>query len=75
MAITIPTWLTIFRILTIPVMVATFYWDHPKSHYITTTVFVLGALTDILDGWVARRCAACYRHDSAAPWRCWRPSS
>jgi CDP-diacylglycerol--glycerol-3-phosphate 3-phosphatidyltransferase len=55
MAITIPTWLTIFRILTIPVMVATFYWDHPKSHYITTTVFVLGALTDILDGWVARR--------------------
>ena len=41
MAITIPTWLTIFRILTIPVMVATFYWDHPKSHYIATTVFGL----------------------------------
>ena len=55
MAITIPTWLTIFRIFTIPVMVATFYWGHPQSHFITTFVFVLGALTDWLDGWIARK--------------------
>jgi CDP-diacylglycerol--glycerol-3-phosphate 3-phosphatidyltransferase len=55
MTITIPTWLTLFRILTIPLMVATFYWQHPHSHIITTFVFTLGALTDILDGWVARR--------------------
>ncbi|WP_297799799.1 CDP-diacylglycerol--glycerol-3-phosphate 3-phosphatidyltransferase [Arenimonas sp. GDDSR-1] len=55
MAITIPTWLTLFRIITIPVMVAAFYWPHPQGHIITTAVFVLGALTDWLDGWVARR--------------------
>jgi CDP-diacylglycerol--glycerol-3-phosphate 3-phosphatidyltransferase len=55
MTITIPTWLTLFRILTIPLMVAAFYWQHPQSHVITTFVFTLGALTDILDGWVARR--------------------
>lgn len=55
MTITIPTWLTLFRILTIPLMVAAFYWQHPQSHMIATAVFTLGALTDILDGWVARR--------------------
>jgi CDP-diacylglycerol--glycerol-3-phosphate 3-phosphatidyltransferase len=55
MAITIPTWLTLFRITTIPVMVAAFYWPHPQGHIITTAVFVLGALTDWLDGWIARR--------------------
>jgi CDP-diacylglycerol--glycerol-3-phosphate 3-phosphatidyltransferase len=55
MTITIPTWLTLFRILTIPLMVAAFYWPHPQSHVLATAVFTLGALTDILDGWVARR--------------------
>jgi CDP-diacylglycerol--glycerol-3-phosphate 3-phosphatidyltransferase len=55
MTITIPTWLTLFRILTIPLMVAAFYWSHPQSHVLATAVFTLGALTDILDGWVARR--------------------
>ena len=54
MAITIPTWLTMFRIITIPVMVAAFYWPHPQGHIITTAVFVMGALTDWLDGWIAR---------------------
>ena len=55
MTITIPTWLTLFRILTIPVMVMTFYWSHPYSQYITTALFVFGALTDWLDGWIARK--------------------
>jgi CDP-diacylglycerol--glycerol-3-phosphate 3-phosphatidyltransferase len=55
MTITIPTWLTLFRILTIPLMVAAFYWPHSQSHVLATAVFTLGALTDILDGWVARR--------------------
>ena len=55
MAITIPTWLTLFRITTIPVMVAAFYWPHPQGHIITTAVFVMGAMTDWLDGWIARR--------------------
>jgi len=51
----IPTLLTFFRILLIPVMVLCFYWQHPWSNIFTTAVFVAGALTDWLDGWVARR--------------------
>jgi CDP-diacylglycerol--glycerol-3-phosphate 3-phosphatidyltransferase len=53
--LTIPTLLTLFRILMIPVMVVLFYWKHPWSNVFTTAVFVAGALTDWLDGWVARR--------------------
>ena len=55
MTLTIPTLLTLLRILSIPVMVLCFYWQHPWSNIFTTAVFVLGALTDWLDGWVARR--------------------
>jgi len=53
--LTIPTLITLFRILMIPVMVLLFYWKHPWSNILTTTVFVAGALTDWLDGWIARR--------------------
>lgn len=55
MTLTIPTLLTLFRILTIPVMALFFYWQHPWSNVLTTAVFVFGALTDWLDGWIARR--------------------
>ena len=55
MKLTIPTLLTLFRIVTIPVMVLCFYWQHPWSNILATAVFVFGALTDWLDGWVARR--------------------
>ena len=55
MRLTIPTLITLFRILMIPVMVLLFYWKHPWSNILTTTVFVAGALTDWLDGWIARR--------------------
>ena len=55
MRLTIPTLLTLFRILMIPVMVLLFYWGHPWSNIFTTAVFVGGALTDWLDGWIARR--------------------
>ena len=55
MRLTIPTMLTIFRILLIPVLVLVFYWSNRWSNIIACAVFVLGALTDILDGWIARR--------------------
>ena len=55
MRLTIPTVITLFRILMIPVMVLLFYWKHPWSNILTTGVFVGGALTDWLDGWIARR--------------------
>ena len=55
MTLTLPTILTLFRILLIPVLVAVFYWQHPWSNILACAVFVLGALTDWLDGWIARR--------------------
>jgi CDP-diacylglycerol--glycerol-3-phosphate 3-phosphatidyltransferase len=53
--LTIPTLITLFRILMIPVMVLLFYSEHRLSNIFATAVFVAGALTDWLDGWVARR--------------------
>jgi CDP-diacylglycerol--glycerol-3-phosphate 3-phosphatidyltransferase len=53
--LTIPTLLTLFRIVLIPVFVLVFYWKHPWSNVLATAVFAIGALTDWLDGWVARR--------------------
>jgi CDP-diacylglycerol--glycerol-3-phosphate 3-phosphatidyltransferase len=59
MKFTIPTILTLFRILLIPVLVLVFYlpqsWTHPWTNFAATFVFVLGALTDWADGWIARR--------------------
>jgi len=53
--LTIPTMLTLFRIVLVPVLVFCFYWANPWSNLLACAVFVLGALTDILDGWIARR--------------------
>ncbi len=55
MNLTIPTILTLFRIVLVPVLVLVFYWQHPWSNILACAVFVLGALTDWLDGWIARR--------------------
>ena len=55
MTLTIPTMLTLFRIVLVPVLVFCFYWANPWSNVLACAVFVLGALTDILDGWIARR--------------------
>ncbi len=55
MTLTLPTMLTLFRIVLVPVLVAVFYWQHPWSNVLACAVFVLGALTDWLDGWIARR--------------------
>lgn len=55
MTLTLPTILTLFRIVLVPVLVAVFYWQHPWSNILACAVFVLGALTDWLDGWIARR--------------------
>ena len=55
MTLTIPTILTLFRIALIPVLVVVFYWDHRMANILATAVFVAGAVTDILDGWIARK--------------------
>jgi CDP-diacylglycerol--glycerol-3-phosphate 3-phosphatidyltransferase len=55
MKLTIPTILTLFRILLIPVLVIVFYLPGKWTNFAATFVFVLGALTDWADGWIARR--------------------
>ena len=55
MTLTIPTLLTLFRILLIPVMVAVFYLPYGWTNIAAAGVFILGAVTDWADGWIARR--------------------
>lgn len=55
MKLTIPTWLTLLRILLIPVLALVFYLPYKWTNLGATAVFALAALTDWLDGWIARR--------------------
>lgn len=55
MKLTIPTWLTLLRIFMIPVLVVVFYLPYGWTNFAAVFVFVLAALTDWLDGWIARR--------------------
>lgn len=64
MTCNIPTMLTWLRILLIPIFVGAFYWPENlrtlgemPSHQVNlfaTTVFVIAAVTDWLDGYLAR---------------------
>ncbi len=51
----LPNILTFLRVLMIPVFVALFYWPTPRSNLLAAFVFILAALTDFLDGYLARR--------------------
>ncbi|MBW8368432.1 MAG: CDP-diacylglycerol--glycerol-3-phosphate 3-phosphatidyltransferase [Arenimonas sp.] len=55
MTLTIPTMLTLFRILLIPVLVVVFYLPFAWTNVAAAAIFIVGALTDWLDGWIARR--------------------
>ncbi|MDR3446806.1 MULTISPECIES: CDP-diacylglycerol--glycerol-3-phosphate 3-phosphatidyltransferase [unclassified Dyella] len=55
MHINLPTWLTLFRVLLLPVMVVVFYWQFPGHNIMAAIVFMLAAITDWLDGYLARR--------------------
>jgi len=51
----IPNSLTIFRILLTPVFVILLFAESPLLKQISLVVYVVAALTDWYDGWVARR--------------------
>ena len=53
--VTIPTALTLLRIASIPVLVLVFFLPYDWTHLAAAAIFAFGALTDWLDGWVARR--------------------
>lgn len=55
MHINLPTWLTLFRVALLPVMVVVFYLPFPGHNITAAIVFVLAAVTDWLDGYLARR--------------------
>lgn len=55
MKLTIPTMLTLARIVMIPVLVLVFYLPYKWSNFASAAVFALAAFTDWLDGWIARR--------------------
>ncbi|MFU8838968.1 MAG: CDP-diacylglycerol--glycerol-3-phosphate 3-phosphatidyltransferase [Thiohalomonadaceae bacterium] len=55
MNMSIPNLLTLLRILLIPVFVVVFYLPMSWAHMLCTAIFVLAALTDWLDGYLARR--------------------
>jgi CDP-diacylglycerol--glycerol-3-phosphate 3-phosphatidyltransferase len=55
MTMTVPTMLTLLRIALVPVLVLFFYLPYDWSNLACTVVFVLAAVTDIADGYIARK--------------------
>jgi CDP-diacylglycerol--glycerol-3-phosphate 3-phosphatidyltransferase len=55
MSVTLPTALTLFRIALLPIMVIVFYAPFPGANVAASVIFVAAAVTDWLDGWIARR--------------------
>ncbi|MDX1625966.1 MAG: CDP-diacylglycerol--glycerol-3-phosphate 3-phosphatidyltransferase [Wenzhouxiangellaceae bacterium] len=55
MLLTIPTLLTLLRIVMIPVLVIAFYLPQSWANELTVAIFIAAGVTDALDGWIARR--------------------
>ena len=55
MKMTVPTWLTLARIVMIPVLLLVFYLPYKWTNFAAAFVFAFASLTDWLDGWIARR--------------------
>ncbi len=51
----ISTSLTWFRIAAIPLVAVVFYWSSPWARPAAAAIFIMAAITDWLDGYVARR--------------------
>ena len=55
MQLNIPLYLTIGRVAAIPVVLALFYTPLPYARQVAALLFIAAAITDILDGYLARR--------------------
>lgn len=55
MRLNIPTFLTLFRVALIPLFIICFYLPFQWSGIVTASIFLLAAVTDWLDGFLARR--------------------
>ena len=54
MKLTVPTMLTLLRIVLIPVLVLVFYLPFEWTNFAAAFVFAFASVTDWLDGWIAR---------------------
>lgn len=50
-----PNKLTLLRVLLVPIFVLLFYWRFPAHYLLATLVFVAAAITDAVDGHLARK--------------------
>ena len=54
--ITLPTWVTLSRLISVPIIFGLFLWqDSELSRLIALSVFIIAAITDWLDGYLARK--------------------
>lgn len=51
----IPNILTLARLLVLPFLIATFFFDALWSVWLCLALYVFGAVTDFFDGWYARK--------------------
>jgi CDP-diacylglycerol--glycerol-3-phosphate 3-phosphatidyltransferase len=51
----LPNALTLFRIFLVPLLVVVLLTRMPAKEYLALGVFLVAALTDFLDGWIARK--------------------
>ena len=51
----LPNALTLFRIFLVPLLVVVLLTRMPAKEYVALGVFLVAALTDLLDGWIARK--------------------
>ena len=51
----VPNLLTLFRIVLVPILVATLLTEFEGKEYVALGIFLLAAATDVLDGYLARR--------------------
>jgi CDP-diacylglycerol--glycerol-3-phosphate 3-phosphatidyltransferase len=54
--ITLPTWVTLSRLIAVPIIFGLFIWqDSELTRLIALSVFIIAAITDWLDGYLARK--------------------
>ncbi|MDG3496726.1 CDP-diacylglycerol--glycerol-3-phosphate 3-phosphatidyltransferase [Pseudanabaena catenata USMAC16] len=53
---TLPTWVTLSRLIAVPIIFGLFLWqDSELTRFIALSVFIVAAITDWLDGYLARK--------------------
>lgn len=55
MGLNLPTWLTLFRLGVVPLVVGVLFVPFASNHYFAAFGFGLAVATDWFDGWLARR--------------------